>query len=240
MGSKGLSRDLWEGVIESLEEFLPYYERVNLASTLLQLPLWRARAASSAKHEDAVLEVGPGAGGFAQLLHCRRACLLEPSPSILGFAASRLHHERYLFVVGLAEDMPLREATMDKVFCIFSFRDFMDKRRGLEEILRVLRPGGQVHIVDLFRPPDGFRRLLMDVWLERGASALMKLLVPRRIRRAWSRDPYKELFLTYRAVGPAWEYEELMRDVGFTGVSARDLLLDSVYHLQGARPFTMS
>jgi demethylmenaquinone methyltransferase/2-methoxy-6-polyprenyl-1,4-benzoquinol methylase len=239
MLQEGLSRDLWRGVIESLEEFLPYYERVNIASTLLQLPLWRSRAASTVEGHESVLEVGPGTGGFARLLRCHRAYLLEPSSTILKFAASRLPDDSYHFVIGLAEDVPLKDSKVDKAFCIFSFRDFMDKRKGLEEILRVLRPGGELHIVDLFQPPPGLRRLIMDLWLEKGATAVMRLLVPRRVRRRWNRDPYRELFLTYRAVGSAREYEELMRDVGFTGVRAQDLLLGSVYHLQGAKPSTM-
>jgi demethylmenaquinone methyltransferase/2-methoxy-6-polyprenyl-1,4-benzoquinol methylase len=238
MVSKGLSRELWQGVIESLEEFLPYYERVNYVSTFLQLPLWRSRAASTVGNGEAVLEIGPGTGGFARLLQCHRAYLLEPSDSILRFAASRLREPRFYFLVGLAEDVPMKEATVDKVFCIFSFRDFMNKRRGLEEIFRVLRPGGSLHIVDLFRPPEGLNRLIMDLWLEKGATTLMRVLVPRRTRRHWNRDPYRELYLTYRAVGPASEYEDLMREVGFTQVKSKDLLLGGVHHLQGEKPST--
>ena len=32
------------------------------------------------------------------------------------------------------------------MFCLFSFRDFKDKKKGLEEIFRVLKPGGLVVI----------------------------------------------------------------------------------------------
>ncbi|MFQ5837347.1 MAG: methyltransferase domain-containing protein [Thermoplasmata archaeon] len=238
MVSRGLSRELWKGVIESLEEFLPYYERVNYASTLLQLPMWRSRAAETVNDGEEVLEIGPGTGGFARLLSCRRVYLLEPSVSILSFAASRLPGGRYHFVAGLAEDVPLRDDAVDKAFCIFSFRDFMDKKRGLKEILRVLKPGGKLQIVDLFRPPRGLHRLLMDLWLERGATVIMRLLVPRRARKGWRRHPYRELLHTYRAVGAAAKHEELMKEVGFIGVKAKDLLLGGVYHLQGVKPST--
>ncbi len=238
MVSRGLDKRSWEDVIESLEEFLPYYERVNYASTLLQLPRWRSRAASIVQDGEEVLEIGPGAGGFAKLLHCRRVYLLEPSASILGYSSGRLNRDRYASLMGLAEEIPLKEGTLDKVFCIFSFRDFMDKGRSLREIHRVLRPGGQLHIIDLFKAPEGAYRALMNLWLERGATAILRLLVPRRIRGRWRHDPYLELLRTYRAVGTAGEYEELMRHVGFTRVGSRDLLFRSVYHMQGAKPST--
>ncbi|MEE9268092.1 MAG: class I SAM-dependent methyltransferase, partial [Thermoplasmata archaeon] len=128
--------------------------------------------------------------------------------------------------------------TVDKVFCIFSFRDFLDRRRGLEEVHRVLRPGGELHILDLFRPPPGLRRTLMDLWLRRGAAALVDIVVPARVRRAWKRDPYVELRKTYEAIGSGQDYADLMREVGFDRVVATELQLRAVYLLEGVKPST--
>ncbi|MEE9236311.1 MAG: methyltransferase domain-containing protein [Thermoplasmata archaeon] len=239
MLAEGLGRDSWRSVIESLEEFMPYYERVNYASTLLQLPLWRSLAAGAVRDGEEVLEIGPGPGGFASLLRSCRVYLLEPSVSILKFSASRLREERYRPLVGLAEDIPLKEASLDRVFCIFSFRDFLNKERALREIHRVLRTGGRLHIVDLFRPSGKLQRRLMEFWLRRGAAALLRLLVPGRKRRVWKHDPYRELLVTYDAIGSATQYEGIMREIGFTRVETKGLLLGSVCHIQGAKPSTM-
>lgn len=234
----GLSRETWEDVVGALEEFMPYYERVNRVSTFFRLPAWRAAAARSLHPEDRVLEIGPGSGGFAQTLAARCVYLLEPSPPILAYAMDRLEGDGYRPLLGVAEALPLQAGAVDKVFCIFSFRDFLDKRRALEEAYRVLAPGGQLHIVDLFRPPEGVRRALLELWLERGATTLLHLLVPRRTRARWRHDPYRELLRTYEAVGPASLYAGLMREVGFRPVEARDLLLGGVHHLKGDRPST--
>lgn len=231
-----LDVEIWRGVIESLEEFLPYYEKVNNASTFFQLGRWRSRAMASVDLDEEVLEIGPGAGGFARLLDCYRTYLLEPSVAILSYSTRGLDPIRYVPLAGVAEDIPLRNESVDRVFCIFSFRDFMDKALSLGEIHRVLRPGGMLHVVDLFRAPEGPRRRLMELWLAAGAPRVLRTLVPRQAREAWVHDPYRELLLTYHAVGEAAEYEVLMREAGFTNVTREDLLLRSVCHLQGEKP----
>ncbi len=217
---------------------MPYYERVNLTSTLLQLPIWRSRAAGTVGDGEEVLEIGPGPGGFAGLLHCYRVYLLEPSVPMIKYSARRLSAGRYRPVIGLAEDIPLKEASVDKVFCVFSFRDFMNKNGALREVYRVLRPGGQLHVVDLFRAIGPLRRLMMELWLKRGAGTILRLAVPRKARKGWKHDPYHQLMVTYRGIGTAYEYEGLMREVGFKEVKSTDLLLGSVHYLQGAKPST--
>jgi ubiquinone/menaquinone biosynthesis C-methylase UbiE len=131
----------------------------------------------------------------------------------------------------------LRDETVDKVYCIFSFRDFLDHRRSLTDVHRVLRPGGELHILDLFRPPPGLHRRLMDLWLRRGAGALLDLVVPARVKQGWKHDPYEELRKTYEATGPGGTHAHLMRDVGFE-VTSTNLLLRAIYHLRGVKPST--
>ncbi|MFQ5920215.1 MAG: methyltransferase domain-containing protein [Thermoplasmata archaeon] len=239
MGASGLDPGTWKGVIESLEDFMPYYERTNRATTLGALGRWRAMAARTASAQDVALEIGPGPGSFARSLPSQRVYLLEPSARILRFSRQNLPDPRYAAVSGLAEAIPLREGSVDQVYCIFSFRDFLDRRRSLEEMQRVLRPGGELHILDLFRPPPGLRRKIMDLWLRRGADALVDLVVPSEVRRGWKRDPYVELRKTYEAIGPGEGYADLMREVGFTHVAAAELRLRAVYLLEGVKPSTM-
>lgn len=238
MPGAGLERETWRDVVASLEEFLPYYERVNRASTWFRLSGWRERASRSVRAHHRVLEIGPGPGGFAATLDAQRLYLLEPSAAILRFAVQRLDGGGIRALRGVAESIPLRSNEVDRVFCIFAFRDFLDKRGSLAEILRVLAPGGELHIVDLFRAEARLHRLVMDLWLAHGAPVVLRLLVPPSARRGWKHDPYVQLHRTFQEVGSVSLYADLMRDVGFVDVETTDLLLRSVYHLKGGKPST--
>lgn len=234
----GMDAGEWRGVIDAIERLLPYYERVNLATTFGQLPLWRERVAGTAGADEVVLEIGSGPGGFARRLGARRVYCLDPSRSMLRFARMRLTGERYRFLSGLAERIPLRTASVDRVYCAFSFRDFLDKPAAVREIARVLRPGGRLHVLEAARPPPGFRRAFLDSWLSLGTPGLIRMLVPGRVRRTWRENPYVAFLRTYEAFGSPEAYEGLLRCSGFSQAGLEYLSLRSIFHLWGVRART--
>lgn len=235
MRPEGMGPEEWRAVERALESFLPYYERVNLANTFGRLPFWRLRVSSSAGPEDVVLEIGSGPGGFAHGLRGRRVFCLDPSLAMLSHARNTLADSRYGFALGLAERLPLRDAHLDKVFCSFSFRDFLDKRAAVREIARVLRPGGELHVLDATRPPPGWRRAFMDAWLRFGVPVVVGALVPRHSRRRWQEQPFDAFVRTYEAMGSPETYAALLEGSGFDRIRAEFLSMRSIFHLRGVR-----
>lgn len=228
----------WRGVLDAIESFLPYYERVNLANTFGQLPLWRARVAGTAGSDEAVLEIGTGPGGFARHLRARRVYCLDPSAPMLALARRRLMDGRYRLLAGLGEQIPLRTASVDRVYCAFSFRDFFDKPAAIREIARVLRPGGTVHILEAVRPPPGMRRAIMDSWLRFGVPAVVSALVPRRVRQRWREQPFAAFVRTYDAMAPPEAYASALQESGFSETGVEYLSMRSVFYLRGVRART--
>lgn len=228
----------WRDVQTATERIVPYYDRVNLVNTFGRVAFWRRRLACTAKPEDAVLEVGSGPGSFARLLAARRVYCLDPSPYMLRTARDRLATGPYRFVGGAAEGLPLRSGAVDKVYCSFSFRQFPDKRAAIREFARVLRPGGETHILEAARPPPGIRRALMDSWLTIGVPAALTVLVPRRVRRGWAEPPFAAFVRSYAAMEPPEAYADAMRSSGFSGVRLQYLSMRSVFHLAGVRART--
>lgn len=235
-----IDEDSWRGIIEALENLLPYYERTNIVNTWFLLPLWRRELSGKVARDDTVLEIGSGPGGLATLLKARKVVCLDPSREMLSYARNKLDGGRYRFASALAERLPFAHATFDKVLCSFSFRDFMDKPLAFREMLRVLRPGGRLHILELLRPDPGWRRAFMDAWIGKAVPTIARVLVPREAMAAWGGNPYSSFAMTYKAMSPIGEYVRMAGEAGFEDVTYRFMGMKSIFHLRGARPRTTS
>ncbi|PXA04663.1 bifunctional demethylmenaquinone methyltransferase/2-methoxy-6-polyprenyl-1,4-benzoquinol methylase UbiE [Coraliomargarita sinensis] len=53
--------------------------------------------------------------------------------------------------------LPLEDNSIDAVTISFGVRNFEDRQKGLKEILRVLRPGGRLYVLEFSQPDRGFR-----------------------------------------------------------------------------------
>lgn len=217
----GIDLDAWTVLEAELEATIPHYDRVNRLMTFGQDRRWRASVAAHAEDGMRVLEVGCGPGSFAETIRGVDLTCLDPSPEMLRVARKRVDAARQehgepaaAYVEALAESIPLPDASFDRVFCLFSFRDFQDKRKGLEEIFRVLRPGGKLVICDAGK----------GNWLHGFAGRIwMGTVVQWMARRVTGqRDhPWRGLARSYTHYGTNAYYRRMLRDVGFEGVRGR-------------------
>ncbi|HSI81085.1 MAG TPA: methyltransferase domain-containing protein [Solirubrobacterales bacterium] len=110
---------------------------------------------------DELLDVASGTGASALLAAGERGCRVIGvdfgTQAVLGAAsaaeASGLG-DRVRFVRGDAESLPLEDDSVDAVLCECSLCTFPDKPRAVEEMRRVLRPGGRVAISDVVIDPE--------------------------------------------------------------------------------------
>lgn len=68
------------------------------------------------------------------------------------------------FVYANAQSMPFEDASFDGVTCAFGCRNFSDLDAGLREMYRVLRPGGQVTILEFSYPSNKLIRWGYDLY----------------------------------------------------------------------------
>ena len=71
------------------------------------------------------------------------------------------------FVHGNAQKMPFADKSFDGVTCAFGCRNFSDLDAGLKEMCRVLKPGGQVTILEFSYPTNCCVRTLYDIYFTR-------------------------------------------------------------------------
>jgi demethylmenaquinone methyltransferase/2-methoxy-6-polyprenyl-1,4-benzoquinol methylase len=223
--------------MNAMEEVGPYYDRVNSLITFGMVDRWRKRAASIAKPEDVVLEIGSGPGNFTRHLKAGTVIALEPSSELSAFATRLLGGDRVGILRGVGEEIPLATGTVDKVFCVFSFRDFFDRRRSIGEMLRVLKEGGEAVIVDMAKPPPGPMARMIDFHVKHMVPPLARIAAPAAAKQRWARDPYAKLLETYEAYGSVDVYEKALRDGGFVGVATEYMELKGATITRGSKPW---
>jgi len=92
----------------------------------------------------AALEVGCGTGHWLREMDGQAAIIagIEPSGPMLLHARDTAPRAR--LVRGRAEQLPWRDASFDRVFCVNALHHFSDRAQFFDEARRVLKPGGGV------------------------------------------------------------------------------------------------
>ncbi len=237
MDSKGMSRTEWKELVQSLEDVGPDYERVNSLMTFGLVDKWRRRVATLAKDDDVVLEIGSGPGNFTRHLKSRTVYCLEPSLEFSKSSRDVLDMDRVTLLKGVAEKIPLADGSVDKVFCMFSFRDFFDRPAALGEMNRVLREGGEAVVTDVAKPESGPLAKMIELHFQKLVPVLAHIAVSPSSRDVWARDPYAKLMDTWVAYGSPSENEELFRQNGFTEVKTEYLDLKGAAMTRGKKPW---
>jgi SAM-dependent methyltransferase len=133
----------------------------------------RTSTLSTARGRLLVVGLGPG----YDLEHLPSAVdsviALEPSASMLRQAQRRVHALQQqlpvLSIQGIAERLPLSDESIDAVLCAFVLCSVDDVRQCLNEFRRVLRPEGQLLLLEHVAAAPGSRtrtlqQLLDPVW----------------------------------------------------------------------------
>jgi len=132
--------------------------RYDLLNRLLSLNIdrrWRRRAVAWSKPHGPVLDVCTGTGDLAA------AFVRATGEPVVGvdFCAPMLRHgkdkavcSQVRFVRGDALRLPLPRDNFDVVSVAFGIRNVSDLDAGLEELVRVTRPGGRIAILEFTMP----------------------------------------------------------------------------------------
>lgn len=152
-----------EEVREMFDRIAPKYDLLNHTLSAGIDKLWRRRVVRIVRRRNPrrILDVATGTGDLAIALARRlretRIMAVDPSAGMLAEARRKVIREgldeRIVLAEGVAEQLPaISDATFDAVTVAFGVRNFGDLDKGLRELHRTLKPGGQIVILEFSTP----------------------------------------------------------------------------------------
>ena len=161
---------------------------------------------------DVFVDLAGGTGDISKALingH-RKVLLLDPSKEMMSVAEKRLGNDcRY--ITAAAEDIPLQDDGVDVLTISFGIRNTTDIKKSLQEITRVLKPGGHFYCLE-FSTPYAWLRPFYDAW--------SRMVIPRLgAFVAGHPDAYTYLIESIREFPAQKEMAEMIRTAGLVNVS---------------------
>jgi demethylmenaquinone methyltransferase/2-methoxy-6-polyprenyl-1,4-benzoquinol methylase len=163
------------------------YDRMNAVMTAGLDRSWRRRAAELAAVSpgDRVLDVATGTGDLAFELAGR----VHPGGEVVGidFSEHMLELARtkaraqtggganVRFESANALSLPFSDGAFDAATVGFGARNFGDLARGLSEMVRVVRPGGRVVVLEITTPRRPPLSTFFELWFDRAVPVLGRL-----------------------------------------------------------------
>jgi demethylmenaquinone methyltransferase/2-methoxy-6-polyprenyl-1,4-benzoquinol methylase len=177
-----------EEVLELFAGLPARYERMGALLSFGQDPRWRSAlvAAIAPAPGERILDVATGTGLVAFALARAGAAQvvgIDQSEEMLARARARLVAEpelagRLHFERGEAERLPFADGEFDALTFTYLLRYVDDRLATMRELVRVLRPGGRIGMVEFGMPPRAPLRALWRAHTRIGLPLLGRLASP--------------------------------------------------------------
>jgi demethylmenaquinone methyltransferase/2-methoxy-6-polyprenyl-1,4-benzoquinol methylase len=215
------------------------YDRMNDLMSVGVHRLWKRHfvATSGVRRGDVVLDLAGGTGDIAALLAARvgadgRVVLGDINAEMLTVGRGRLLDRGVFGNVGFAqldaEALPFPDGCFDLVTIAFGLRNVTDKLAALREMRRVLRPGGQVRVLEFSTVRAAPLKPLYDLYS-------FQVLPWLGARIAGDAASYRYLAESIRKHPDQAGLEALMREAGLEQVGHRNLSAGIVAIHSGTR-----
>ncbi len=222
----GDERDKGSQVEEMFDSIAPSYDFMNRAMTMGIDKLWRRSAVRTLARLEprprTVVDIATGTGdlaiSLARALPEARITGVDLSEGMLAVGRRKVEEaglaDRISFRRGDGLALPVDSDSADAVTIAYGIRNFADIPGGYREMLRVLRPGGALVVLELSTPVQPVPAALYRLYT--------RTLIPL-VGRLVSKDAraYSYLPESIAAVAQGERMTRLMSDAGFVRCSFR-------------------
>lgn len=212
-----------EQVTQMFDTISGEYDGLNRMISLGLDQKWRDNVVKMvASHKpDVIMDIATGTGDLvikmAQQTKASKLIGLDISPGMLEVGKIKVKDEklndRIEMVVGDSENLKYSDASIDAVTVSYGVRNFEDLEKGLSEILRVLRPGGILVILET-SVPTSFP-------YKQGYYLYSNLIVPT-LGKLFSKDKTAYGYLSESAANFPYgdKFNNILKKVGFKNVES--------------------
>ena len=189
---------------------------------------WRRRAIRELVpiHPGTILDIATGTGDLAIMmakrLRAKKITGIDISPGMLELGRQKINKLNLSSCIRLQEgdseaiDFPAD--SFDAVTVAFGVRNFQNLEKGLQEMFRVLKPGGKLMILEFSKPERGLFRLLYRTYLRHIASGIGKII-------SGNADAYKYLHDSVHAFPEGEDFRRILDNIRFTNIYSKKLSL---------------
>ena len=216
-----------EQVRDMFDNIAPAYDFMNRAMTFGIDRIWRRKAVKmlpAAPLCDSILDIATGTGDLALLMASRTEAKsitgVDLSEGMIQVGRRKVREagldSRITLLPADCLALPFEADTFHCVTAAYGVRNFENLEAGYREMLRVLRPGGMVLIIELSTPQSALVKPLYNIYTRYLIPAAGRL-VSHDVRA------YSYLPESIAAVAQGEEMLDLMRRAGFERASCRTL-----------------
>ena len=214
------------GVEDIFSRVSDNYDLMNDLMSVGMHRLWKSSYVNSAAVErnHKCLDLAAGTGDISKILSKKvkgkTVYLCDQNSDMIDQAKERSVNEGFInkchFAVSSAEKLPYSDSFFDHVFISFGFRNFSDKPKALKEIMRVLKEGGQLQILEFSKPEGESFNKLYDFYSFNVIPTLGELV-------SGDKASYEYLVKSIRTHENQEELVKLFNEAGFSSVSYENI-----------------
>ena len=150
-----------EEVAEMFNNISKKYDFLNHFLSLGIDKIWRKKAIKKLKdiHPKRIIDIATGTGDFAIAslkLNPTEVVGVDISSGMLEVGRNKMKTRKYDSIISMkladSEDLPFEDNYFDALTVGFGVRNFQNLEKGLVEMLRVVREGGKVVILEFSKP----------------------------------------------------------------------------------------
>lgn len=204
-------------------------DRYDLMNRMLSCGIdirWRKKAIDQLKNDKPtqILDVATGTGDMAiiacHLLKPKKIIGIDISEHMLELGRKKVEKEGLTDFIQLqtgdSETINFIDNSFDAVMVAFGVRNYEHLENGLEEMLRVLRPGGKLIVLEFSRPRIGIFRSLYNLYMGIIAPEVARLF-------SQSKKAYQYLNQSAKLFPDRRDFVEILNKTGYSDTSFKSL-----------------